>query len=107
MAWWDCRIAACAFSGSLRGLESVPAKWRYLVPPTSTPQNHVGHNANRWVAFINDQQNTMKSITLDTLKRIVDVNGKLDGWNFSRVRAGRDPVPWDYVDVVRQYMKPS
>jgi SAM-dependent methyltransferase len=49
----------------------------------------------------------MKSITLDTLKQIVDVNGKLDGWNFSRVRAGRDPVLWDYVDVVRQYIKPS
>ena len=48
----------------------------------------------------------MKSITLDELKRIVDANGKLDGWNFSRVRAGRDPVLWDYVDVVRQYIKP-
>ena len=32
----DCRFAACAFSGSLRGLESVPAKQRSLVPPTST-----------------------------------------------------------------------
>ena len=48
----------------------------------------------------------MKSITLDVLKQIVDANGKLDGWNFSRVRAGRDPVLWDYVDVVRQYIKP-
>jgi len=56
---------------------------------------------------MNDQQNTMKSITLDTLKRIVDVNGILDGWNFSRLRTGRDAVPWDYVDVVRQYIKPS
>jgi len=62
---------------------------------------------NSRVALISDQQNTMKSITLDTLKQIVDVNGKLDGWNFSRVRAGRDPVLWDYVDVVRQYIKPS
>ena len=49
----------------------------------------------------------MKSITLDALKQIVDANGKLDGWNFSRVRAGRDPVPWDYVDVVHHYIKPS
>ena len=57
--------------------------------------------------LISDQQNTMNSITLDKLKQIVDVNGKLDGWNFSRVRAGRDPVLWDYVDVVRQYIKPS
>jgi hypothetical protein len=25
-------------SGSLRGLELVPVKWRCLVPPTSTPE---------------------------------------------------------------------
>jgi SAM-dependent methyltransferase len=49
----------------------------------------------------------MKSITFDGLKQIVDANGKLDGWDFSRVRAERDPVPWDYVDVVRQYLKLS
>ena len=48
----------------------------------------------------------MKSITLDELKQIVDANGNLDGWDFSRLRAGRDPVPWEYVDVVRQYLKP-
>jgi len=28
-------VGVCAFSGSLRGLELIPAKWRYLVPPTS------------------------------------------------------------------------
>jgi ubiquinone/menaquinone biosynthesis C-methylase UbiE len=49
----------------------------------------------------------MKSITFDGLKQIVDANGKLDGWNFSHVRAWHDPVLWDYVDVVRQYIKPS
>jgi SAM-dependent methyltransferase len=49
----------------------------------------------------------MNSISLDVLKRIVDDNGPLNGWDFSRVRAGRDPVPWDYVEVVRQYLKPS
>jgi SAM-dependent methyltransferase len=49
----------------------------------------------------------MKSITLANLKQIVEANGKLDGWNFSRLRAGRDPVLWNYVDVVRQYIKPS
>src|SRR5688572_13500967 len=49
----------------------------------------------------------MKSVTLDVLKQIVETNGKLDGWNFSRVRARYDPVPWNYVDVVRQYLKPQ
>jgi SAM-dependent methyltransferase len=49
----------------------------------------------------------MKSITLEELKRIVDANGQLDGWNFSHIRTARDLVPWDYVDVVRQYLKLS
>lgn len=48
----------------------------------------------------------MKTLTRDELKRIVDANGKLDGWNFSRIRAGHAPRLWDYGDVVRQYMKP-
>jgi hypothetical protein len=26
-------VGVCAFSGSLRGSELVPAKWRYLIPP--------------------------------------------------------------------------
>jgi len=28
-------VGVCAFSSCLRGLKLVPAKWRYLVPPTS------------------------------------------------------------------------
>ena len=49
----------------------------------------------------------MKSMTLDDLKLIVEGVGKLDGWDFSRVRDGRDPVPWSYVDVVQKYLKPT
>jgi SAM-dependent methyltransferase len=49
----------------------------------------------------------MKSVTLDELKQIVEANGTLDGWNFSRLRIERNPAPWEYVDVVRQYLKPS
>jgi hypothetical protein len=33
--WWDCCFTACAFSGTLRGLRLVAAKWRYLVSPIS------------------------------------------------------------------------
>jgi SAM-dependent methyltransferase len=29
------------------------------------------------------------------------------GWDFSRVRDDRDPVPWEYTDVVRRYLKPT
>ena len=43
-------VGVGAFLGSLRGLSLVPANWRCLVPPTSTPQ---GHNASRWLAYKN------------------------------------------------------
>jgi len=46
-------------------------------------------------------------MTLDELERIVQANDELEGWDFSRVRAGRDPVLWEYVDVVRQYLEPT
>ena len=49
----------------------------------------------------------MKSITLDELKQIAHANGELDGWDFSRVHTERDPVSWEYVDVVRSYLKPT
>jgi hypothetical protein len=48
--------AACALSSSLRGLEVVPIKWRYLVPPgcracrdtpAGTPQRACGAYASR------------------------------------------------------------
>jgi hypothetical protein len=38
-------------SGSLRGLELVPSKWRSLVPPTSPHQGaNATSNASRWAA---------------------------------------------------------
>ncbi|MEM7125547.1 MAG: class I SAM-dependent methyltransferase [Chloroflexota bacterium] len=46
-------------------------------------------------------------MTYDELKQIAERVGKLDGWDFSHIRAGRDPVLWDYVEVVRQYLKPT
>jgi len=49
----------------------------------------------------------MKSMTFDELKKVVETVGKLEGWDFSRVRDGRAPVLWKYVDVVRQYLKPT
>jgi SAM-dependent methyltransferase len=46
-------------------------------------------------------------VTLDDLKRIAASVGERRGWDFSRVRDGRDPIPWDYADVVRRYLEPS
>lgn len=47
----------------------------------------------------------MTALTLDQLKQIVKANGKLDGWDFSTVRAECAPPLWNYVDVVCQYLK--
>ncbi len=49
----------------------------------------------------------MKSLTLAELKRIARANGELDGWDFSRLHLERAPVLWEYVDVVRSYLKPA
>jgi len=49
----------------------------------------------------------MKSMTLQELRRIAEGVGEIEGWDFSRVRAGRGPVPWNYVDIVQQYLKPT
>jgi len=49
----------------------------------------------------------MESLTLDELKQIAHANGELDGWDFSRAHIKRAPVLWEYVDVVRTYLKPT
>ncbi len=56
---------------------------------------------------INQRRCNLQAVTLDVLKQIVEKNGELDGWNFSRVRTSYDPIPWNYVDVVRQYLQPQ
>lgn len=33
--------------------------------------------------------------------------GELSGWDFSAARHERDPVPWDYQDVVGRYVRPG
>lgn len=41
------------------------------------------------------------------LRRIAESVGERSGWDFSRVRDERDPVPWDYSEVVRRYLRPE
>jgi len=48
-----------------------------------------------------------EGMAFDELKRIGDTVGERRGWDFSRVRDARDPVPWDYADVVRRYLRPT
>ncbi|MHB0878344.1 MAG: class I SAM-dependent methyltransferase [Anaerolineae bacterium] len=47
-----------------------------------------------------------RDLTLEGLRRIAATVGERRGWDFSRMRDDRDPVPWDYLDVVRQYLEP-
>jgi SAM-dependent methyltransferase len=51
----------------------------------------------------------MKSdeLTLNELKRLADSVGELRGWDFTPVRDARDPVPWDYAEVVSRYLRPT
>jgi SAM-dependent methyltransferase len=44
---------------------------------------------------------------LAELQRLVASVGERRGWDFSRVRDARDPVPWDYAEVVRRYLRPT
>jgi SAM-dependent methyltransferase len=48
-----------------------------------------------------------RELTLEELNGIVESVGELEGWDFSRVRDARDPVPWDYADLVCRYLEPS
>jgi SAM-dependent methyltransferase len=44
---------------------------------------------------------------LEELERITASVGERQGWDFSRVRDEIAPVPWDYMEVVPRYLKPS
>ncbi|NLT41706.1 MAG: methyltransferase domain-containing protein [Anaerolineae bacterium] len=41
------------------------------------------------------------------LERLHDSVAERSGWDFSRVRDRRDPVPWEYHEVVRAYLHPD
>jgi SAM-dependent methyltransferase len=44
-------------------------------------------------------------MTLEKLQRIAASVGERQGWDFTRVRDETDPVPWDYMEVVRRYLR--
>ncbi len=41
------------------------------------------------------------------LKRFAETVGDRHGWDFSAVREDIDPTPWDYLEVVRRYLRPD
>lgn len=46
-------------------------------------------------------------MSYEELKAIADSVGELHGWDFSRMRTDRDPMPWDYAEIVRGYLRPT
>jgi SAM-dependent methyltransferase len=47
------------------------------------------------------------TLDLDAVRRLAASVGERRGWDFSRLRTDRDPVPWDYPEVVRRYLRPA
>jgi len=70
------RVGVGAFSGSLRGLELVPAKWRCLVPgerrdgAQSRPPALTA-NAHRWAASIGVLINAEEQFGIQTQRTII------------------------------------
>lgn len=46
-------------------------------------------------------------MTLDELRRIAAEVAPRRGWDFSQMRDDRDPVPWEYDEVVRRFLHPD
>jgi len=45
--------------------------------------------------------------TYQQLKQIAGTVDDRRGWDFSRMRTERAPVPWDYMEIVPRYLKPQ
>lgn len=45
--------------------------------------------------------------TFGQLQQISNSVGERQGWDFSRMRVVRDPIPWNYLDVVLQFLNNS
>jgi ubiquinone/menaquinone biosynthesis C-methylase UbiE len=58
-----------------------------------------------------DRDETRRRIGMKlTREQLFDIAATVpqrQGWDYSQVRDAREPVPWDYVDVVRRYLKPG
>jgi SAM-dependent methyltransferase len=46
-------------------------------------------------------------MTYEELKQLAAGVDDLQGWDFSHMRTERDPVPWNYRAVVRDYLRPT
>ena len=49
----------------------------------------------------------MKALTLKELKDIYKAVGEREGWNFSKLKREKEPLPWDYEDILKKCLKSS
>jgi|ERR1022692_2372062 len=49
----------------------------------------------------------IEPVTPDELAAVTRNVADLNGWDFSAVRDQRDPVAWDYEDIVLRYLRPG
>lgn len=49
----------------------------------------------------------LPDLSLEHLRAVAESVDERRGWDFSRMRDDRDPVPWEYLDVVRGYLTPT
>ncbi|MBA2467891.1 MAG: class I SAM-dependent methyltransferase [Chloroflexia bacterium] len=49
----------------------------------------------------------LREYTEKELQVIADEVGERQGWDFSRMSTEREPVPWDYIDVVSRFLRPT
>lgn len=46
-------------------------------------------------------------LTYDQLRDIAASVSDRSGWDFSRMQTDREPVPWEYMEIVPHYLKPT
>lgn len=49
----------------------------------------------------------LREYTEQELQAIADEVGERRGWDFSRMSTEREPVPWEYLDVVSRFLQPT
>jgi SAM-dependent methyltransferase len=49
----------------------------------------------------------IRAYSVDELQTIANEVGTRSGWDFSRMQTERDPVPWEYPEVVTRYIAPT
>lgn len=46
-------------------------------------------------------------LTRDEIFQLSDSVEPVPGWDFSHAKTSIDPVPWEYTEVARKFLKPT